>query len=88
MNNDITRIYDIYRPNIGTIQQREGIQNVEIYDVQVNFNGDVNFTCQKRSNPILHKYYEYIDIPPIGIQNVTLGNIGNINVHQKKEYLD
>lgn len=88
MNNDITRIYDIYQPNIGTIQQREGLQHLEIYDVQVNFNEDINFTCQKKSNPMLNKYYEYIDVSPIGIQNVTLGNIGIVNVYQKKEYLD
>lgn len=88
MNNDITRIYDTYRPDIGTMQQREGTQHVEIYDVQVNFHDDVHLTCQKRSNPMLHKYYECIDAPLGGIQNVTLGNIGNVNVHQKKEYLD
>lgn len=88
MNNDITRIYDTYRPDIGTMQQREGTQYIEIYDVQVNFNDDVHFTRQKKSNPMLNKYYEYIDIPPIGIQNVILGNIGIVNVHQKKEYLD
>ena len=88
MNNDITRIYDIYQTNIGTIQQREGLQNVEIYDIQTNFNEDVNFIYQKRSNPILNKYNEYINTTPIGIQNITLGNIGIVNIHQKKEYLD
>lgn len=88
MNNDITRIYDIYKPNIGTMQQREGTQYLEIYDLQVNFNDDIHFTRQKKSNPILYKYYECIDTPPVGIQNVTLGNIGFVNIYQKKEYLD